>query len=289
MALGLNRIRTGLGATPQSSGISLISLLENPIGFPANYLPKMRIVDGVKFICTHAKGHDSDNSPVFYKWIFINPVDQSATIDSDAEYAKIPQTGFIMRIMQRSLLPYHENFVIDYYEDINSMRVIAVKEDVKQQFHHKMDGSYRSFPIGDGLVPSELKQEIFSYPEAFFKMYIQNAIPHDLFYAKTTRESNHMSAYGSLPGIFNSPTMPSLGNGELLTNAIINNRQPSPFPTGGRPINTSSPRSQSIASMNAADIQNRINQQVRNASSNLATSTNKPKTIDQTGLRYRSW
>lgn len=199
MALGLKNSSINQKTTDRNT-TTLLNVLANRQGFSMGYLPEVRELDGQMYIRTFGRGNDIDNKPVFYKWIFIDPKDMSATVDSDSEYALIPNEGFIMRIMQRSLLPYHENFVIDYYEDINAIKVITIDNDEKEEFANKINGTYRTFRVGDFAVPSELKSEIYTYPKEFFKQYIEAAIPLDLLYNKTHHESNHMSSYGSIGG-----------------------------------------------------------------------------------------
>lgn len=199
MGLGLKNKSINQRASDRNT-VSLLSVLSNRQGFAAGYLPETRELDGQLYIRTFGRGSDIDNKPVFYKWLFIDPKDLSATPDSDSEYALIPNEGFIMRIMQRSLLPYHENFVIDYYEDINAIKVISIDNEEKEEFTNKINGTYRTFRVGDMYVPSELKSEIYDYAKEFFTQYVEAAIPLDLLYKKSERESNHMSSYGGFGG-----------------------------------------------------------------------------------------
>ena len=283
MALGLGLKRTMQTA---GNGVTLRSLLENPVGFPTGYLPSVRIVDGVAYINTYGKGKDADNMTVFYKWIFINPADLSATPDSTSEFAKIPESGCIMRIKQRSLLPYHENFVIDYYEDINNVMVIGVEAEAKQEFQHKKEGSYRTFRIGDMAVPAELKNEIYELPEVFFKEYIEDCIPLDLIYRGKIGESNHINgsmSYGDSRGSYKLDIQPTGNNMPYArsTPSYMAGR-PSPYPNGGSSTyNRPSP----------SQIQDRINSSVssQGGGMNGLSKPNKPMDISQTGLRYRTF
>ena len=275
MALGLNSFKSA--QVRELPGIRLLDLINNPVGFPVNYLPKIRVVDGITYINTISKGKDeNDNSIVFYKWIIINPTDLSATEDSDSEFARLPESGCIMRIKQRSLLPYHENFEIDYYEDINSVKVVEVKNENRQEFSNKMNNVYRTFRLGDIGVPSDLKKEIYTYPEAFFKKYIEGAIPLDSLYRGNSRESNHISSYAPI------------GNGIdiMPVNAYQNPTMPSdPY---GRSVGLQQASSHA-PSMRTSDIQSRINQQIigQGASMGQSSSGNRPKTIEETGFRYK--
>lgn len=200
MALGLNRITRGSSSI--STGVTLNQVLVDNAGFPTGYLPTVRELEGVRYIRTFGKGRDSDNMPVYYKWIFIDPTDNSATLDSDSEFARIPDKGFIMRIIQRNLLPYHENFVIDYYEDINNLNIISVSDSHRQEWANRTKNVYRQFRIvnadpAKSHVPNDLSEEIFSYPKEFFEKFIRDAIPTDMIWNDThTGGSNHMSSYG---------------------------------------------------------------------------------------------
>lgn len=267
MGLGLGLKKTAVSS--MSGGVTLRSLLENSVGFPAGYLPSTRVVEGTLYINTYGKGRDSDNIPVFYKWLFINPTDLSATPDSISEFAKVPETGCIMRIKQRSLLPYHENFVIDYYEDINNISVVGIDADSKQEFQNKKDGIYRTFRDGRKSTPSDLQNEIFSLPEVFFKEYIEPAIPLELIHRGNISESNHISAHG---GSFGSA-------GYKLD--INPSYSPSPTPPSFRPSGRPS----------AAQMQQQINSQIgrQGGSVNNMAKPGKPLDISQTGLRYRAW
>lgn len=254
MALGLGRRATITNRVGSNSSITLRELLLNPLGFPLHYIPELRTTNGVDFINTHAVGHDaSDNSTVFYKWIFIDPATANATPDSDCQYAKIPKHGFIMRILQRAMLPYHENFVIDYYEDINAVRVVGISADKQNEFQNKMNRITRMFPSGDSNVPAELRQEIYQFPKEFFELYIKSAIPVELFYQQNvgSNKSNHISDYGT-----------EFGN-------YIN--------IGGRPRTPASP------------VQNHSVRPQPNYPAFAKRTTDTPMTIEQTGLHYRPY
>ena len=177
------------------------------------------------------------------------------------QYSKVPETGCIMRIKQRALLPYHENFVIDYYEDINNIQIVTLSEKDKAEFTNKKFNIYRTFHTGDSKVPVELKNEIFSFPEAFFKEFIQDAIPDKSFYSGRMHESNNIS------------TAPPLDLSRLGFDTSSN--------YGGR-------------LPNSAQMQNKINSQLNlgygtkqpDYNSNLVTRSG-PKQIHETGLHYR--
>ena len=205
MALGLNRITRSTGSI--STGVTLDQILTDNSGFPQGYIPMVRELEGVRYIKTFGKGRDADNMPVYYKWIFIDPADNSATPDSDTEFAKIPERGFIMRITQRNLLPYHENFVIDYYEDINNLNIISCSDSQKNQWANRTKNVFRQFRVvnsdpAKSHVPNDLSEEIFSYPREFFEKFIKDAIPADMYWnnSQSTGNSNHMSSYGGFPG-----------------------------------------------------------------------------------------
>lgn len=300
MALGLSKKNT---MSFQSNGITLRSLYNNSEGFPNNYLPKMRIVDGNLFIRTYASGHDADMSPVFFKWLIIDPKDLSATPDSLNEYARLPENGFLMRIMQRSLLPYHENFAIDYYENINALNIVSIDPESKEVFQNKFEGVYRTFRIGDFAVPEELKTEIYTYPDVFFNTYIRDAIPPELYYNGKMHESNQMSSYTNRGtnidmGIMSHGLNANKGNVNINvprgTNAPRQDRVYNPISRGGKPLVGNNRPSMARNTMNTQQI---INQQVRSQYNAFGTpsagtklnSTGKPpssKSFYDSGLRY---
>ena len=259
MALGLGRKKFNDGVL--NGGITLKKLLKDRAGFPPGYIPAYRELNGEYFINTFGLGRDDNNVPVYYKWLFINPADNSATLDATMEYSKVPESGYLMRVKQRALLPYYENFIIDYYEDINNIQIVSLSEKDKSEFTNKKFNIYRTFHIGDSKVPIELKNEIFSFPEAFFREYIQDAIPDKSFYSGRMHESNNISS------------APPLDLSRLGFEPSSN--------YGGR-------------LPNSAQMQNRINSQLNlgygtkqpNYNSNLM-STNRPKQIHETGLHYR--
>lgn len=201
MALGLNRVSRGF-SNAISTGVTLNQVLADTAGFPVGYLPTVRELEGVRYIRTFGKGRDSDNMPVYYKWIFIDPSDNSATPDSDSEFARIPEKGFIMRIIQRNLLPYHENFVIDYYEDINNLNIISCSDSHRKEWANRSKNVYRQFRIvnpdpAKAHIPNDLTEEIFSYPKEFFEKFIRDAIPTDMIWNESHgSSSNHISSYG---------------------------------------------------------------------------------------------
>lgn len=212
MALGLNRITRGTSSI--STGVTLNQVLVDNAGFPSGYLPTVRELEGVRYIRTFGKGRDSDNMPVYYKWIFIDPSDNSATPDSDSEFARIPEKGFIMRIIQRNLLPYHENFVIDYYEDINNLNIISCSESHRKEWANRTKNVYRQFRIvnpdpAKAHVPNDLSEEIFSYPKEFFEKFIRDVIPTDMLWNDSHNGgSNHISSYGSRGSTLDLGTRP---------------------------------------------------------------------------------
>jgi len=307
MGLGLEGMKSLFGSKKnEMRGVTLSQLLVNNDGFPLNYLPQVRHLDGQDYIKTTANGNDVNNMPVFYKWIFINTIDLSATPDSNLEYARIPESGYIMRIMQRSLLPYHENFVIDYFENINSINVITLDQETRAQYGYQQDKAYRTFRIGDSAVPKQLKDEIFSYPDVFFKAYIEEAIPPSLLYNESGSSSNHISAYGGSytnnnNGYNNHIDMNIMSHGlKSPTSKSVNNSQYSP--SGNRPKAPNNgrvyyPRG---TNMNANTIQNKINQQVASQHNmyggpargehiqpQKSTNQSKPLSISETGFRYQ--
>lgn len=261
MALGLGK--KSAGSINYGGGITLASLLNNTDGFPQNYIPKMRAVDGTIYIRTYASGHDADMTPVFFKWIFIDPKDNSATPDSLSEYARIPERGFIMRIMQRSLLPYHENFVIDYYEDVNNLSIVSLDAESKEQFQNKMEGIYRTFRIGDYAVPEDLKTEIYTYPDIFFKTYIQDAIPPELFFNGKMHESNKISSY--TPRIGTNIDMGIMSHGLNVPNRPTSPKPQAPrgYQSISRGNNPNAGLSRPGLSRNNAAVQQTINRQIR--------------------------
>ena len=307
MALGLENMKSFFNTKKNDvRGVTLKQLLDNNEGFPMNYLPSYRKINGQDFIKTSMSGNDVNNMPVFYKWLFINSSDLSATADSTSEYARIPESGYIMRIMQRSLLPYHENFVIDYFENINSINVITLDQDTRSQFSYKQNGAYRTFRMGDSAVPQTLKSEIFSYPEIFFKAYIEEAIPHNLIYnGNDGPSSNHISAYGGSYSNNNENTAPidmSIMSHGLKTpqyNPYLNKRGGSQPNTRVKAPNDGRVYYPRGTSMNTKSVQERINQQV-SAQHNLYGGPTKGytqsqnngnktrlKSISETGLRYQ--
>lgn len=305
MALGLSK---KISHSIQSHGITLRSLFNDTEGFPINYLPKMRIVDGDLYIRTYASGHDADMSPVFFKWLIIDPKDLSASPDSLNEYARVPESGFLMRIMQRSLLPYHENFVIDYYENINALNIVGIDPESKEVFQNKFEGVCRTFRIGDYAVPEELKTEIYTYPDVFFNTYLRDAIPPELFYNGKMHESNQMSSYTSRGtnidmGIMSHGLNANRGNVNVNvprgTNAPRQDRVYNPISRGGKPLvgNQRSGTPRPSAPRSTMNTQQIINQQVRSqynafgapAGGNKLGSTGKQptsKSFYDSGLRY---
>ena len=287
MALGLNRV-TRSATTSMSSGITLEQVLTDSAGFPSNYLPRVRRFEGALYINTFGKGRDRDNMPVYYKWIFINPEDNSATPDSDTEFAKVPEKGFIMRILQRNLLPYHENFVIDYYEDINNLNIISCSDNHRKEWANRNKNVYRQFRMvnsdpAKSHVPHDLSEEIFSYPKEFFEKFIRDAIPSDMIWNEQhSGASNHINSYG---GGIGSPTL-DLGSRPVNQNAGGGFRRSSMGMTPSRPsIDASAHRSRMSGAMN------RINQSsgFNPAGNNNPNNYNQIDSPDSPIKRFSTW
>lgn len=290
MALGLNRFTRNTGGSIRA-GVTLKQLLSDPAGFPQGYLPQSRILDGVTYIRTFGKGRDADNMPVYYKWIFIDPADNSATSDSDVEFAKIPEKGFIMRITQRNLLPYHENFVIDYYEDIENINVVSCSENQKNQWANRTKNVYRQFRLvnadpSKSHIPNELVEEIFSYPKEFFEQFIKDVIPADMYWTGNGSggNSNHISSYGStLPG---TPSM-NLGS---INHSSMSPRgfQRNSMMGGGRPsMDANAHRNRMSNAMNRINQSSGYSQPTNN--DNRSGQYNRIDSPDSPIRRFQTW